>query len=472
MPNKFDKLFNSKPYPVGDEIAYDEVINQPDVGLDRPLPANLINMAGYSEDPDLRAQEYLQAIGGGYIGEGRPVSELYPEEEEIEQQGLQPIFTSPPRTPPVDVDTQNVGAKRLKARLSSRENERQALRAAEEERTATSLLMERLRQGESDREQIGRAVRAAADIWGGGKGFFSKLKGPEERELDRLKQAAKIELDMSKIVAKRAGGDKRQVVTLQENGKSVAYNYNLNTGEMTRIGEKGYAYGVVKDPISGQNVLRSDLPGIYKGRSLSPGENEIATNFSYDVLNPSDRKYIDNLSKEYRSISKPIDDFEGTVNGLDSFVKANLDGTKGSIQRQLARTVGQEKGVMTDRDVAAFGGTEKVITAIAQYAHAKVHGGMTPEIQKNYENILRIASGNIARKRLMIERKYILPANLRLSKYHPNQDQVRQVLGFDYQQAISQPQIPNLPTTFRGKTIRQKSTGKTFKWDGNKYSEK
>lgn len=133
-------------------------------------------------------------------------------------------------------------------------------------------------------------------------------------------------------------------------------------------------------------------------------------------MTPKQQTYMKTLGKEYRVETRPIDDFESTLKGLGDFVEANLDGTIGAITRQLARTVGQEKGVMTDADVKAFGGTDKVITSIAQYAHAKVHGGMTDEIQNNFNAIIKVAQANIARKRIKIEKKYIRPAKFRLGK--------------------------------------------------------
>jgi len=190
----------------------------------------------------------------------------------------------------------------------------------------------------------------------------------------------------------------------------------------------------VRDPLTGETYLKNrrtgdttETVGSPKKMTDKPVEPE-QPNMTWENLNKEQRKSVDELSKEYRKESQDIIDFESTIKGLDRFVKENIDGTVGSIKRQLARTVGQEKGVMTDKDVAAFGGTDKIVSAIAQYAHAKVKGGMTDTIRDNFSKIIKVANKNIADKRRTIEERYYAPLRQKLPQ--ANETAIKQfILG-------------------------------------------
>jgi hypothetical protein len=236
-----------------------------------------------------------------------------------------------------------------------------------------------------------------------------------------------------------------------------------------------YTHDKEGNPVKFKGTARRKIPKILedkegrKYRLLQDGskeyldQQETGKYTMWKDMTPDQQDYTSKIGKEYRTETKPIDDFETTIEGLDSFVAANLDGTVGAIQRQLARTVGQEKGVMTDRDVAAFGGTDRVTQMIAQYAHAKVHGGMTDEIQKNFRNILKVAAKNIARKRAKINAKYVRPMKFRLGD-RASDAFIHEALGME-QKEKKQEKKAGTPAPY-GDIMKRK--GRTYKWNSTR----
>jgi hypothetical protein len=228
-----------------------------------------------------------------------------------------------------------------------------------------------------------------------------------------------------------AARGKQIVPIMGPDGKIQQILVDKITGEKTALGDAGFAYGTGTNKYTGENILiprngsQSSVSSVGAGGSIRPGSqvpgvmpgragNSVPTqsdipNLHYTDLNPKNREQVDKLQKEFREADTKIQDFEGTIAGLGNLVQKNLDGTIGTIKRQLARTIGGEKGVLTDNDVKDFGGSDRVWLTIAQWAHAKKYGGMTPEIQQNYQAILDVAKQNIQIKRNMMEQQYYSP---------------------------------------------------------------
>lgn len=295
---------------------------------------------------------------------------------------------------------------------------------------------------------------------------------------------AKVETKVvNKRIYEKVDGQWVPVTPEVDPGKSVAAFQQSDwvdekTGQpvlVSKITGQRYIHNEKGDPVKFAGQVRRKIPKVLedkegrKYRLLQDGTKEYLTDEMtgqykmWKDMTPEQQTYMNKLGKDYRTESRPIDDFESTIDGLDQFVAANLDGTIGAIKRQLARTVGQEKGVMTDKDVAAFGGTDKVISAIAQYAHASVHGGMTDEIQKNFQAILDVSKKNIARKRLKINQKYIRPAKFRLGE-QASEAFIHDALGMK-QQEKKQEKRAGKEAPY-GDVVRRK--GKTYKWNATK----
>lgn len=253
----------------------------------------------------------------------------------------------------------------------------------------------------------------------------------------------------------------KQLTTIEgEDGQAWRAEYDKETGKITPIAPAGYAPSTYTDPATGKVKLKKSLTQIKAGAirqgaspkeayatiadEASSGRADLRAQEMYDLIReqrPLYREQIDSLGKEFRKEAEVIDEFESKVNALDQLVEANIDGTIGAIKRNLARTVGGEKGVLTDRDVESFGGTDKLATSIGQYIHAKTHGGMTPAIQRNFKKIMDVANKNIQTRRRVLENKYITPVVLRGADFKMTPDAARQMIGASY---VS-PDITNLP---------------------------
>jgi hypothetical protein len=258
---------------------------------------------------------------------------------------------------------------------------------------------------------------------------FDELQKMWQQNLENVRKRQKEEKtiiqDQIKALSKATGtkSKKFQQTTMSDPsdpGRVKMGILDTSTGEIYDTGlTKGYAGQVRTDPYTGELV--GIQPGQLEGRitpisTKAPKRKkeviekaekaETIPNITREDLNPKQRKGLGEIQEDFDKAETEIRDFESTMEGLGSFVQANLDGTIGVIKRQLARTVGQEKGVMTDKDVAAFGGTDRVIEMIAQYAHAKIYGGMTKEIQNNFNNIIKVARRNIEKKRGIINNKF------------------------------------------------------------------
>lgn len=214
-----------------------------------------------------------------------------------------------------------------------------------------------------------------------------------------------------------------RLTTLEnDEGKATTYRVNTKTGEKQEVGKRGFAPAFVKDPKTGKLINR------LSGEFAKFDDKEEKTYNKYIDMDPEERKFVEGKLKDYTKDIADVDDFEETLQNLGQFVGENLDGTIGAIKRQLARTVGQEKGVMTDADVAAFGGTDKVLSMIAQFAHAKSKGGMTKEIQDNFNAILKVATKSASRKRSIVQNRYVNPIKFRLGD-EANDEFIHKILG-------------------------------------------
>lgn len=220
-----------------------------------------------------------------------------------------------------------------------------------------------------------------------------------------------------------------------EEGDPTLYRVNTLTGEKEKVGTRGYSPGSYyrKSPKSG------DLVDIRKIGEDSGEALKVVT--KYDDLNPNKKKIIDKAQESYIKDTKDMDDFQFALDNTKAFVDTNTDGTVGAIKRQLARSVGGEKGVLTDADANAFGGTDKVTTAIAQWMKAKAHGGMTEQIQENFNKIIKVAKKNMIRRKYSDRLKHLSPVLKRVTNM-PEKN-IRELMGMQQLPIAMSPPNPN-----------------------------
>lgn len=235
--------------------------------------------------------------------------------------------------------------------------------------------------------------------------LFNPVTGEEIRTLGEVPASA------------RTRADRLQFATIEnpETGEPMYVGLDPMTGEIVReVGKRGFREKYFKDPSSGNYITEDEL---MEKKQKSRGMQEEPVIKTYDDLlqvNPNKAKYLDKQTEKFSKESKELEDFENSLSNIDTLVSENIDGTMGAIKRQFGRTIGGEKGVMTDRDVDAFGGTDKAIEAIAQYAHAKVHGGMTDQIRNNYMRLLSAAKKSAERRRFNTQSRYMEQVSNRL----------------------------------------------------------
>lgn len=99
-----------------------------------------------------------------------------------------------------------------------------------------------------------------------------------------------------------------------------------------------------------------------------------------------------------------------TIKEIDNLLATNSPVTTPLLQRLLAKGIAGEVGVMTDQDIAAFGGSRALQDRLAQFAESTASGKLTPENIKFYQDLTatvkkRAAQGYIERKKVIAEQQ-------------------------------------------------------------------
>lgn len=182
-------------------------------------------------------------------------------------------------------------------------------------------------------------------------------------------------------------------------GHQQLYKFDTRTGEATPVGglSKAYAAQTRIDPYTGK--LIAIQPGAPEKSPIQIGSGEKIPTEKRDIvfqdLNPEQRKELKDVEKEYRADIKDSVEFGETLNGLNDLISADIPAAIPVIRRQLARSVGREVGVMTDRDVSQFSGDPSFLAALERFAKMQATGKMTERDKQQYQQIMEMAQNNL-----------------------------------------------------------------------------
>ncbi len=123
-----------------------------------------------------------------------------------------------------------------------------------------------------------------------------------------------------------------------------------------------------------------------------------------EALAKHGREVVESFNKDevIKNASKRLE----TIREIDTLLATNSPVTLPLIQRLLAKGVAGEVGVMTDKDVGAFGGSRALQDKINQFIESTSTGQLTPENIKFYQDLTdtvkkRAAQGYIERKKVI-----------------------------------------------------------------------
>lgn len=154
----------------------------------------------------------------------------------------------------------------------------------------------------------------------------------------------------------------------------------------------------ITDPRTGE--IMEVRPGVGVVGSVTPtkkvpkkGEPEV--DYTYDMLNPNQKKTFAKIEDDFRKETEESREFSEILVNIEDLVDSDISAAIPAVKRQLARSVGKEVGVMTDRDVAAFSGDLSLMGALQRFAKMQATGKMTEEDKKQYRGIIEITKRNI-----------------------------------------------------------------------------
>lgn len=189
------------------------------------------------------------------------------------------------------------------------------------------------------------------------------------------------------VIFEKTTGQYKNVVTgepVREPG-SLIRNY-VKTITDPRTGE----VVEVRPGVGTVGSLVSEIKGTEK---TLPEEQKV--DVTYEMLTPNQRKDFKDVENQFMADIKDAREFGDTLEGIGDLVEADISAAIPAIKRQLARSVGREVGVMTDKDVEAFSGDQSLIGALERYAKMQLMGTMTERDKSQYDRLISIARANL-----------------------------------------------------------------------------
>lgn len=175
-----------------------------------------------------------------------------------------------------------------------------------------------------------------------------------------------------------------------EDGSVQLVGINPLTGEIaTNLGQAGFAMQTRVDPYTGELIKINPSSGIGSGKVSSPQaqvQEEAPKKVTFQDLNPKQRDFVrdrrDALKKD-DIVSQGREAASAAQNAKQmlSFGKAKGADIQRAVQNMLAKGTG-ERGVMTENDVAPFGGKQAVTDRLNRYLSMNISGKLPEEDRK------------------------------------------------------------------------------------------
>lgn len=203
---------------------------------------------------------------------------------------------------------------------------------------------------------------------------------------------------------RKASRAHQQSQYMTKEGDPISFNPSTNqyvntlTGQPVQSGEVIRNYvktvtdpktGEIKEVRPGVGVVKT-IAGAPEKRPREIGEAD-TKDYTYDMLNPKQRNYLKKTEDAYIKDINDSREFGELLANIDAMIDSDISAAIPAIKRQLARSVGKEVGVMTDKDVAAFSGDQSLAGAVNRFAKLQATGKMTDEDKQQFKEIMAIA---------------------------------------------------------------------------------
>lgn len=193
------------------------------------------------------------------------------------------------------------------------------------------------------------------------------------------------------------------------------------------------SYRILTDPNSKEQKLFIQGQGVTDTILGAPSEKPTEVNkekdYTYEMLNPKQREYLAEVEKEYAADIKDSREFGEILANVEDLIDSDISAAIPAIQRQLARSVGREVGVMTDRDVSAFTGDRSLIAALQRFAKMQIEGKMTERDKDQYRGIIEIVRKNLSKS--MENRAGFYAAKIKQRLPDASQESLMKLLSVD-----------------------------------------
>ena len=232
------------------------------------------------------------------------------------------------------------------------------------------------------------------------------------------------------------------------------------TGEISPTDQiAGFSTQFKTDPRTGEVISLNPALGGKTGQitgpeSEKPKEEPKEVDYTYQMLNKRQQDGLKDAQTSFQKEMKDARDFGEILDNVSDLVTADISAAIPAIKRQLARSVGKEVGVMTDKDVEAFSGDQSLIGALTRFAKMTAEGTMTEEDKKQYNQIIAIARRNLSKAMDIRSNYYTRQLKQRLPDASMNS--LKQLMLVDE----SKPGRMQPP---HGDIVERK--GKTYKWN-------
>lgn len=202
----------------------------------------------------------------------------------------------------------------------------------------------------------------------------------------------------------------RRIIELRDDdGVIRSYNVNLDTGEKELVGERGYAYGIMKDPRTEELISVSKSS---PGARVNPVTGPTAINKPSDQLTPKevkqslptiDRKILekerDEFQKEVKEEKRIISEIGAISDSTIALATKNPNAAK-TLGAQVAKIMQGSR--LTDADVVLYTGRAGIVNKLADFASEEITGTISKDKAKDIKETLDLY--NLALKKSLQQR--------------------------------------------------------------------
>jgi hypothetical protein len=252
--------------------------------------------------------------------------------------------------------------------------------------------------------------------------------------------------------------------------------FDTQTGQVQGTDQlRGFATQVRVNPQTGELLaIQPALPSINQAVTKpqeAPKDTEKVIDIDKSVLNVNQRKALDDARADYLKESQKQREAYDAANRAKTLLNAGTamgGDIVRAIQNMLARSTG-EVGVMTENDVAPFGGRASVLDRLQRAATVAVKGELPKEDIKFLEKFADVmeqsAKRNVdSKSNFFVNNLYNdLKSSEQLKDVNFNKDSVKKLIGVE---GIFNSQQPNISAGPYGDEVER--GGKLYKWNATK----